>query len=505
VGSKPVKRMRLSCSHPGFFCVGDPADADKPFPAEFQKEVAAAGSLQGRWEDVVYDPASDLEPPVLDLSLGEAGELAPDSVLLLPMWSRAQRPGNHSFKMLIHYEAPNPDDKMRYRLVRMEANMHVHHSIRAAVHLRSSASKASELTLAVQVEGVPSAPDSGIPPLSLSGVSCVSGKLAAKPLSAGFAGSAGLEEGNKVVLYYRLQPATPDQAPNPNGQSQISSFVVGGQGKHLALEERPLANYFKMWERRRLAVAFAHDAAALTVMQQAQRGMSKDARKPSGPVRGSSYAPDDVGTRVVLVWQSADGRRAGTVHVACGETDGAARGDQEANVLQQAAGLDAGKLGAGAGAGGAVPQIAKLAVTAMDKPKNCPLQLRVQGPTHTSLVKTGSACFVPVNIVLWNNSWSSALDVVFEALPPTTHEGASESAKVHRGWDFEWGGTVKVVLTVPARGESTIPLTACLFKPGVYNLNRFRVSFPNSTYPAQDFPSTDFQRLLHVDLKGVEQ
>jgi hypothetical protein len=59
-------------------------------------------------------------------------------------------------------------------------------------------------------------------------------------------------------------------------------------------------------------------------------------------------------------------------------------------------------------------------------------------------------------------------------------------------------------LTFASAAEGTVPLSASLFRPGVYNLNRFRVSFPSDPFPAQDFhlSSSNFQRLVHVQLEA---
>lgn len=323
----------------------------------------------------------------------------------------------------------------------------------------------------------------------------------------------------KTVMYYRLQPPH-KKSKNQSGaagdgrKSMISSFVVGATGKEVELGEAPVGNCLRQWELRRLAAAHAQEVANQTARDAAERGGGEKEGKAAAEARLGKRV-GEVGTRIVVVWQTKDGSRMGIVHVACGETDGPARGDQDATVLHH----DSVKVDAPAPALSADSSnlaIAKLAINSIvDKQRPCPLQVRLQGPTHVQLPRKGMPCVIPVSVVLWNDDFDRPLAVLFEALPPDSDEATEEAGKVHgstlmptgivhRAWDYEWGGSWRVAITVPARGEGTVPLSASLFRPGVYNLNRFRVSFPSDPFPAQDFhlPSSNFQRLVHVHVEA---
>ena len=70
----------------------------------------------------------------------------------IPLWLRAQRPGAHHLRLLLHCTPPEGGDgKMRYRLLQVEASLVVEPSVRCSVHLRASASSGERLVLAVEV------------------------------------------------------------------------------------------------------------------------------------------------------------------------------------------------------------------------------------------------------------------------------------------------------------------------------------------------------------------
>ncbi|KAJ1487609.1 hypothetical protein T484DRAFT_1786079 [Baffinella frigidus] len=96
-----------------------------------------------------------MDPPVFTLPLteGTAG-LAPGAVVRIPLWLRAQRPGAHQLRLLLHCTPPEGGDgKMRYRHLQVEASLVVEPSVRCSVHLRASASSGERLVLAVEVDG----------------------------------------------------------------------------------------------------------------------------------------------------------------------------------------------------------------------------------------------------------------------------------------------------------------------------------------------------------------
>jgi hypothetical protein len=85
---------------------------------------------------------------------------------------------------------------------------------------------------------------------------------------------------------------------------------------------------------------------------------------------------------------------------------------------------------------------------------------------------------------------------------------------VESGFDFEWGGVQRKSLAIAPRSEARINLTVTVMCAGIYNLNRFRVSFPSTAsdegagvgaggaaalFPPLDFSlNSSFQRLLRV-------
>lgn len=94
---------------------------------------------------------------------------------------------------------------------------------------------------------------------------------------------------------------------------------------------------------------------------------------------------------------------------------------------------------------------------------------------------------------------------------------AAASGGIEAGFDYEWGGVQRKRLTISPRSESHVDLTVTVMCAGVYNLNRFCVSFPANAaaegsgagalntggaaplFPPLDFSAhASFQRLLHV-------
>eukprot|EP00802_Teleaulax_amphioxeia_P003986 Tamp_03989.p3 GENE.Tamp_03989~~Tamp_03989.p3 ORF type:complete len:260 (-),score=36.10 Tamp_03989:2566-3345(-) len=224
----------------------------------------------------------------------------------------------------------------------------------------------------------------------------------------------------------------------------------------------------------------------------------------------------DAGSRIIVMWTSRQCERMGAIFLRAGEPDTASRPDPDA-VLQP--GLhahvphDAGPLGKditpaspqkGPPPAGGQDKLEKLLVSQLtshlDRADICPVQVRLEGPTRVQCSGVGS---IPIKILLANSDWHVSLRVTFEALSSLS---LPANGKVEYGLDYEWGGVQRKSLLVPPRGEVPIALTVTVMRVGVYNLNRFRLSFPTeggkdvAAFPPLDFStSTTFQRLLHVE------
>ena len=233
VGSRPAASLTLAPSHPAFFASASGVSEDL-----FEDSGASAADAAAQaWPDTPYDPEAEVQPPTIILPLGREGEgLAAGEVTRVPLWCRAARPGTHELRLLFSY-TPMPDAAavMGYRLCEVEETLHVLPSLRASVHMRSSAADMNALKLALQLdhagaEGADQGQDDDLHVVELSLLS-QKWRLAAAEGANSNSRRVRLRPGNKAMVYLPVGPVACAESESP-GQSLPASAGTrqGGKG-----------------------------------------------------------------------------------------------------------------------------------------------------------------------------------------------------------------------------------------------------------------------------------
>eukprot|EP01102_Stenamoeba_stenopodia_P016361 TRINITY_DN5717_c0_g2_i1.p1 TRINITY_DN5717_c0_g2~~TRINITY_DN5717_c0_g2_i1.p1 ORF type:complete len:272 (+),score=58.91 TRINITY_DN5717_c0_g2_i1:79-816(+) len=128
-----------------------------------------------------------------------------------------------------------------------------------------------------------------------------------------------------------------------------------------------------------------------------------------------------------------------------------------------------------------------------------PLRFLLQSPTKiTHDFSQKSFCIVPVIFAFKNTSLNSHASFVLECIKPSDVKEANDALGQTRSQFFWSGCTSYTVPELAPQEETKIDVNVCFAKPGVYNINRFRVvvSTPNVSGKIMYCP---FQHLITVE------
>jgi len=353
VGTQPASSLRMAPSHPAFFglgVAGSLSSRKAEYPQGLFEDAGQHGltCMERAWADTAYDPEAELDPAVVQLPLGEDGKgLAAGDVTMIPLWCRASRPGVHVFRLLFSY-TPMADAGavMRYRLCQVQQTLHVLPSLRAAVHLRTSAADMNKLTLAVHVDNATS-PSAA--PTSTDGTDAEAEQLEVVQLSflsqqwiltpsavASMVRPARLSAGNKAVIYMQMGPAALHESESggaaatghtgPDAASCVSSLALSADAgstarRVLALPASPLAEFVRGWEKRGQGIAYWNEQAGADASAGSDIGAGKSSKKQLADARRAKLeawqkqhgGSADAGSRVVIVWTCDNRSRMGFV------------------------------------------------------------------------------------------------------------------------------------------------------------------------------------------------
>jgi len=134
----------------------------------------------------------------------------------------------------------------------------------------------------------------------------------------------------------------------------------------------------------------------------------------------------------------------------------------------------------------------------------CPIRFLLECPpkiSHNFVLN--SFCLVPVQLRLINCSASSPLTFDLTTLLPhesaETLPGRLAGSNDNTPSQYLWAGTTSHhVEQLAPHQRTTLPLTVCCFRSGIYNLNRFKITVKSSGGSSVDiYPP--FQHLISVD------
>lgn len=459
VGNLGLKGAKVKFSHPSFFTFGQPLDSTGKDPVGVAPVAAkeAVGEEQLKPKIVV---SSHCPPSNISIAHLPFESLPPGASISIPLWVRGDSTGTHNFNFLFYYEPEGKEMPMKYRVLRFSKEMRVTPSIQVTTFTNPSLNGLDSYLLGLEIENQQSNTMFVVKQLT-----SISSCWKIDPLSYNVAqlnspstnaeGSVfqiGPHSRQSTNLFFRITPIPPPTGSSSSStsasDSNVTTTITGGgddgQGKKLVhaslafskgahLDSTSLP-HMPFLTREKVVRAQNEQAALLTatVSNAFARAPQRAEPKPPLPPNALDF---------ILFWETADGKHRGQHNII-----GIVLKPQDDFAPPETAAHD------------------------------IPIRFLLKSPTRIIHdFDVNAFCVVPVVFSVKNTSLTAVISFTLEIIKPSDTKENNEALSQMRSQYFWSGGTTTTVNQFGPQEEVSLTLDVCFAKPGVFNLNRFRL------------------------------
>lgn len=440
-GRVALRGLRVRLSHPSFFAFG------------FEPPAAAT--------------VAELQDPRLVRLPGVELEAGAETCLALHL--RADLPGEHALALLFAYESARPNPALPVRLTGFARKLLVQPSLRLHHQLQPSARSLQAHLLTLDVE------NASDQPLRLRQISCLSREWHLEPL--GFRPAArsaagpdaetaeavlpALQPRESASLLMRLEPLAGGPAATPQ-----HSLLLLRSGPALDAQATPYREFARQAHQAQFLARHGEPegGARLFTPRHRRHASQMEARLEQLTRALQEESGETAALDLVLFFDTPNVPSAFLQLVRLLPSPSAS--------LHPPPAAPTGVIGADGGRSGG-------------DGVRCVIESAARVKHRFS--EAGSLCAVPVRFRFRNQS-ARAASFSFEALRMNaTGAGSSEAGGSGSRSHYFWAGQTRALfLDVPPRAERHHDLLVCFTRPGLYNINRFRIDVLPA--PSDHFP-----------------
>ncbi|KAJ3044711.1 Trafficking protein particle complex 8 [Rhizophlyctis rosea] len=475
-GNRGLRNLRLKISHPSFLRVGEGGDLDGEAYV-----VATGDGIQS------YQTSNTLsDTSTIVIKLAPDGILAAGATTLVPIWVRGDRIGKHVFRFLFGYQSEDRTDKVSCRTLRYAMTVNVLASLRINAFTRPSARSLDEFILGIEIENLQASTD-----FVLTQISSLSSMWRIQKLGMESDQSdSKLEARQTTFVYFRFtrsnQELDPEHTPEVLTTKAIERLIVGAEDAPLGAKDLTLDV---------ASLSLVQGGEIVNCAQQPLHGLTYASRlhwrstqlTTQHPTLNFSqlanlftlYYTDDVDLSLFWHVTGPDGVQHRGHHYIIGINLAL----QSPLPLQRLTQLAASK-GASKALFAETVREKKAVVGSLLKTKGkdiSPVRIVTRAPVEVKWRFGDGPCVLPITISIHNSSRVNDAQYVLEMLVPGSTTESVTSTKSTKGpagaaGDFSWLGKTFASSTLSPEGEATETVLATFARPGVYDLNQWKLS-----------------------------
>ncbi|CAG8490645.1 13824_t:CDS:10 [Cetraspora pellucida] len=501
-GQKGLTDLRVKMSHPSFFCIGDAEMLEQKVYYSSTRNSKLNTETWTTNNSIFKSSIKTIPLPSQEVS--NICSLAPGKTTLIPIWIRGDRIGKHSFRFLFTYESENNNSAMRYRSLRYLKATQVHPSLKINAFTRPSIRGLNEFILGIEIENLQTTNEYQF---QLSQLSSISPSWTISLVNENFEIASQkflIAPRQTVFTYYRIKKDEKKSKPishdNVDSQSPMVTpemysskaleLLLNGQ-KDLKSEPSPIDL---------IVTNVPFTDSTITNSTNPLEGFSLNSRVQwrtntlmnNFPVIPASkhrtlfplYNTNDVD--LSLYWNIPTLSRQGH-HYIIGINLGVQQNpfrSQNITAIQGRALFEQ------------TVRERNALINSLLKNKNFkdenPLKLIIQcADVYEHDFRNRSFCIVPIKISVKNCSWNRRIGYTLEMLSSDRNEPSRSTLhKSTYSTVFQWTGPSSKCSILSLNEEQTYIFKACFVRPGVYDVNRWRLTI-NFDQTVSDYESKD--------------
>ncbi|RIB08725.1 ER-golgi trafficking TRAPP I complex 85 kDa subunit-domain-containing protein [Gigaspora rosea] len=487
-GQKGLTDLRVKISHPSFFCIGDAEMIDQKVYYTSTRESKLNTEIWTTKNSIFKSSIKTI--PLPSQEVNNVGSLAPGKTTLIPIWIRGDRIGKHAFRFLFTYESENNNSAMRYRCLRYLKTTQVYPSLKINAFTRPSIRGLNEFILGIEIENLQTTSEYQFQLAQLSSISPSWTISLVNESYEDISQKFLIAPRQTVFTYYRIKknekhskPVSRDDVDSPSTTvtpemfaSKALELLLSGQ-KDLKSEPSPIDL---------IVTNVPFTDSIIKNSTNPLEGFSLNSRVQwrtntlinNFPVIPASkhcalfplYNTNDVD--LSLYWNIPTLSRQGH-HYIIGINLGVQQNpflSQNITTIQSRTLFEQ------------TVRERNALINSLLKNKNfkdeSPLKLVTQcTDVYEHDFRNRSFCVVPIKISVKNCSWNRRIGYTLEMLSSDRNE--TSRSTLHKSvypTVFQWTGPTSKYSILSANEEQTYIFKACFVRPGVYDVNRWRLT-----------------------------
>ncbi|CAG8579158.1 12018_t:CDS:10 [Diversispora eburnea] len=482
-GQRGLTDLRVKMSHPSFFCIGNADMLEQKAYGNDSVEEKEPITEKFSTKNKIYN--SSIKDISLPLQEDAKQSLAPGKTTLIPIWIRGDRIGKHMFRFLFTYVSEKNDSAMRFRSLRYSKTIQVLPSLKINAFTRPSTCGLNEFILGIEIENLQTSAEFQVAQLSSISPSWTISPV--KEISSETKPKFLIAPRQTTFTYYRIKKYNLADSINNENESNEDKNVSPEEFTSNALDKLLTGENKSQAEPSPIDLIVTNIPFTDYIIKHSKNpleGFSLNSRvqwrtntlinnfpiiSPNKhPSIFTLYNTNDVD--LALYWNIPTLSRQGH-HYIIGINLGVQQNPFQSKIMKSTNRALFEQT---------VRERAALANSLL-KNKNfkdeSPLKLVIQCDDYFEHdFQNQRFCVVNVKISIKNCSWNKRIGFTLELLSSENEPGKSSLHKSTYPTVFHWTGSTYKYAILSTEEVQTYLFKACFIRPGVYEINRWRLA-----------------------------
>ncbi|RHZ88011.1 hypothetical protein Glove_26g14 [Diversispora epigaea] len=519
-GQRGLTDLRVKMSHPSFFCIGNADMLEQKAYGNDSIEEKEPITEKFSTKNRIYNSSIKDIPLPLQEGSEQSSPLAPGKTTLIPIWIRGDRIGKHMFRFLFTYGSEKNDSAMRFRSLRYSKTIQVLPSLKINAFTRPSTCGLNEFILGIEIENLQTSAEFQVAQLSSISPSWTISPV--KEISSETKPKFLIAPRQTTFTYYRIKryhlakPIDNENESNENNENNENKNVTPEEFTSNALDKLLTGENKSQAEPSPIDLIVTNIPFTDYIIKHSENpleGFSLNSRvqwrtntlinnfpiiSPNKhPSIFTLYNTNDVD--LALYWNIPTLSRQGH-HYIIGINLGVQQNPFQSQKIMKSTNRALFEQ--------TVRERAALANSLL-KNKNfkdeSPLKLVIQCDDYFEHdFRNQRFCVVNVKISIKNCSWNKRIGFTLELLSSENEPGKSSLHKSTYPTVFHWTGSTYKYAILSAEEVQTYVFKACFIRPGVYEINRWRLTVNFDPEIQKDNGGPSIQHEHHENGTGMK-